>query len=114
MRTVTGAQELTVHVENGATVEGALRKFFNYYPASRAEVFDICLGRHGERMDSTGTPWFVANRLLRRQADVARAAQRQRFQLHRRASSGIAPWRRGACLSAGKIEIKRAEIGRLE
>ncbi len=62
MRTATGAQELTVRVDNGATVEGALRKFFNYYPASRAEVFDIAWA-DGERMDSTGTPWFVANRL---------------------------------------------------
>lgn len=62
MRTVTGAQELTVRVENGATVEGALRKFFNYYPASRAEVFDVAWAG-SERLDSTGTPWFVANRL---------------------------------------------------
>lgn len=38
MRTVTGAQEITAHVAEGATVEAALRKFFNYFPAARAEV----------------------------------------------------------------------------
>lgn len=61
MRTVTGAQELTVHVEHGATVESALRKFFNYFPASRAEVFDVAWAG-AERLDSTGTPWFTVNR----------------------------------------------------
>lgn len=62
MRTATGVQELTVRVESGATVESALRKFFNYYPASRAEVFDVAWA-DGERVDSTGTPWFTVNRL---------------------------------------------------
>lgn len=62
MRTVTGVQSLTVQVEKSATIESALRKFFNYYPASRAEVFDLAWTA-GERLDSHGTPWFVANRL---------------------------------------------------
>lgn len=62
MRTVTGVQELTVRVEHGATVESALRKFFNYFPASRAEVFDVAWAGD-ERVDSTGTPWFTVNRL---------------------------------------------------
>ncbi|MFO7633935.1 MAG: protoglobin domain-containing protein [Caldilinea sp.] len=62
MRTVTGAQELTARVESGATVESALRKFFNYFPPSRAEVFDVAWAG-GERLDSHGTPWFTVNRL---------------------------------------------------
>lgn len=62
MRTVTGAQDVTVHVAHSAPVEQALRKFFNYFPASRAEVFDVAWAG-GERMDSHGTPWFTVNRL---------------------------------------------------
>lgn len=61
MRTITGAQERTIRVSDGAPVESALRKFFNYYPATRAEVFDVeWLG--GERDDARGTPWFTVSR----------------------------------------------------
>ena len=62
MRTVTGAQEMSVRVGDGATVEAALRKFFNYYPAARSEVFDVAWAP-GERDDARGTPWFTAQRL---------------------------------------------------
>lgn len=62
MRTVTGVQSMTVHVDEGAPVETALRKFFNYFPQSRAEVFDVEWAG-GERLDSHGTPWFTVNRL---------------------------------------------------
>ena len=62
MRTVTGTQDLSVQVAEGATVETALRKFFNYYPAARSEVFDVAWAP-GERDDARGTPWFTAQRL---------------------------------------------------
>jgi len=62
MRTVTGAQQVTIHVDRGATVETGLRKFFNYYPQSRAEVFDVAWA-DGERVDSHGTPWLTVNRV---------------------------------------------------
>jgi molybdopterin converting factor small subunit len=62
MRNATGVHSLIARVETGAPVESALRKFFNYYPASRAEVFDLAWAA-GERLDSHGTPWFVANQL---------------------------------------------------
>ena len=58
MRTITGAQELTVHVGDGADAQSALRKFFNYYPNARAEVFDV-EWRGYERDDAHGTPWFA-------------------------------------------------------
>ncbi|MEI2776434.1 MAG: hypothetical protein V9G19_10780 [Tetrasphaera sp.] len=61
MRTVTGAHDLPVHVADGADVQHALRKFFNYYPQARAEVFDVEWAG-GERVDSHGTPWFTTER----------------------------------------------------
>ncbi len=60
LRTLTGAQDIAVHVADGATVESALRKFFNYYPAARAEVFDV-EWHAGERDDARGTPWFTVS-----------------------------------------------------
>lgn len=62
MRAATGAQELNVRVAEGASVEAALRKFFNYYPTARSEVFDVAWAP-GERDDARGTPWFTAQRL---------------------------------------------------
>ncbi len=62
MRTVTGAHDLAVHVAEGAPVQQALRKFFNYYPQARSEVFDLAWDG-GERVDSHGTPWFTVDRL---------------------------------------------------
>lgn len=61
LRTLLGSRALTVHVPAGATVEVALRKFFNYHPVARAEIFDI-EWQGGERMDARGTPWFTVNR----------------------------------------------------
>jgi hypothetical protein len=92
MRTVTGAQNLPVHVTEGGAVQHALRKFFNYYPPARSEVFDVAWAA-ASAWTAHGTPWFVANRQYRGQADVARAAQRQRFELHRRAGAGAASGR---------------------
>lgn len=62
MRTLTNHQKLQIHLPNGATMETALHKFFNYFPQTRAEVFNInWLG--GERDDASGTPWFVAHKV---------------------------------------------------
>jgi molybdopterin converting factor small subunit len=62
MRTVTGRQKLTIQLPARARMETALRKFFNYFPQARAEVFDI--NWHGdERLDATGTPWFTAEKV---------------------------------------------------
>ena len=58
MRTITGVQELTVRLPEGASAEAALRKFFNYYPQARGEVFDI-EWQAGEQIDARGTPWFT-------------------------------------------------------
>jgi molybdopterin converting factor small subunit len=58
LRTTIGAQKLSVHVGAGATVESALRKFFNYFPMAREEVFDV-EWQSGERSDARGTPWFT-------------------------------------------------------
>jgi molybdopterin converting factor small subunit len=62
MRAVTGRQALTIHLPAGARMETALRKFFNYFPQARPEVFELnWIG--GERVDASGTPWFVANKV---------------------------------------------------
>lgn len=62
MRTLTGAHDLPVRVAAGSSVENALRKFFNYYPQARSEVFDVGWAG-GERLDSHGTPWFTVDRI---------------------------------------------------
>lgn len=61
LRTLLGSKALTVHVPAGANVEVALRKFFNYHPSARAEIFDV-EWQGGERMDARGTPWFTVSR----------------------------------------------------
>lgn len=58
MRTVTGARELTMHLPDGASAQIALRKFFNYYPQARTEVFDVEWSG-SEHVDARGTPWFT-------------------------------------------------------
>jgi hypothetical protein len=53
---------LTIHLPAGARMETALQKFFNYFPQARPEVFQLnWIG--GERVDASGTPWFVANKV---------------------------------------------------
>ena len=64
MRTLTGRHSLTVHLREGAALSSALRKFFNYFPAARQDVFDIAW-TDGERLDATGTPWFEARQVHR-------------------------------------------------
>jgi molybdopterin converting factor small subunit len=64
MRTITGAQKLDMHLSDGARIDTALQKFFNYFPHARHDVFDLTwLG--GERLDASGTPWFVANKVYK-------------------------------------------------
>ena len=58
MRTITGAQEVTIHLPEGANAAVALRKFFNYFPQARAEVFDV-EWQAAEQVDARGTPWFT-------------------------------------------------------
>lgn len=64
LRTVTGDHERTLHLPEGARMQLALRRLFNYYPAARTEVFEI-EWLDGERIDHTGTPWFEAERAYR-------------------------------------------------
>jgi molybdopterin converting factor small subunit len=64
MRMVTGRQELKLCLPDGARLETALQKFFNYFPHAREEVFQIdWLG--SERDDATGTPWFTTEKVYR-------------------------------------------------
>ena len=61
MRQITGRQQMTMHLAAGGQMGHALRKFFNYFPEARAEVFDVAW-QSSEHLDSTGTPWFQAER----------------------------------------------------
>ncbi len=64
MRQVMGGAELNLALPGDAPMELALQKLFNYFPAARAEIFDIhWLG--GERDDATGTPWFTVEKAYR-------------------------------------------------
>lgn len=58
LRNVTGCRAMTVHVNEGAPVNAALRKLFNYFPAARAEVLEM-EWEGGERLDAHNTPWFT-------------------------------------------------------
>ncbi len=64
MRSVMKCQELNLSLPTGSSMSLALRKLFNYFPQARAEIFDLqWLG--SERNDTTGTPWFVAEKTYR-------------------------------------------------
>jgi molybdopterin converting factor small subunit len=64
MRTITGRRQLKMHLSDGARMEMALKKFFNYFPQAREDVFDL-EWQGGERVDASGTPWFVAEKMYR-------------------------------------------------
>lgn len=64
MRLVTGVQSIRMSLPDGSRLALALQKFFDYFPQARSEVFDL-EWQGGERVDTTGTPWFVANRVYR-------------------------------------------------
>lgn len=64
MRPLTGRQALDIHLPANASVEILLQKFFDYFPQTRSEVFDLnWVG--GERDDASGTPWFVAEKVYK-------------------------------------------------
>lgn len=57
MRDVAGRSQLTVQADHGSRVHGILRKFFNYFPQARHDVFeDDWLEK--ERVDDAGRPWL--------------------------------------------------------
>lgn len=58
MRTLTRRQEQIMQLTDGETMAQVLRKFFNYYPQTRPEVFDVTW-QDGERLDESGTPWLT-------------------------------------------------------
>jgi len=64
MRSLIGRSDLTLCLHDGARIETALRKFFNYYPQARAEIFEIGW-KDDERLDATGTPWLTVERVYR-------------------------------------------------
>jgi hypothetical protein len=68
MRTVTGLHDLVIRVPAGSTIAVALRKYFNYVPVARAEVFDI-EWQAGEHDDAHGTPWLTVNPVYRVKAN---------------------------------------------
>lgn len=64
MRTVTGVHNIRLALPNGSRMALALQKFFDYFPQARTEVFDL-EWQGGERLDTTGTPWFTTDRIYR-------------------------------------------------
>ena len=92
MRTVTGVHELDIHLADGATAQGALRKFFNYFPQARQRALRPGLdGRRARRC--TGHPLVYSQASLCGQAYVAGAAQWQGPELYRRCEHSHPPWR---------------------
>lgn len=68
MRTVIGRSQLTVQAADGARVEDVLRKFFNYFPQARREVFEDDW-RERERVDDAGRPWLLVEKEHRIRSD---------------------------------------------
>lgn len=64
MREMTGTQTVPLHLPDGAQMQYTLRKLFNYFPAARAEVFDL-EWQAGEQVDHRGTPWFAPQKVYR-------------------------------------------------
>ncbi|MFN8487709.1 MAG: protoglobin domain-containing protein [Caldilineaceae bacterium] len=64
MRTLLGTQSILLHLSKGAQMHHTLRKLFNYFPAARAEVFDL-EWEGGEQVDHRGTPWFTPEKVYR-------------------------------------------------
>jgi molybdopterin converting factor small subunit len=62
MRSFTGRETVELALPESARLELALKKFFNYFPQTRSEVFQANW-EGGERLDATGTPWFTAERI---------------------------------------------------
>lgn len=62
MRDLMGVQAVPLQLANGAPMAQPLRKLFNYFPAARAEVFDLAW-QAGEQIDHRGTPWFTPQKV---------------------------------------------------
>lgn len=68
MRELTGREQMTVRVAESGRAGQVLRKFFDYYPEARGEVFDA-LWEDGYRLDESGTPWLTTHRVYRARRD---------------------------------------------
>lgn len=68
LRALVGVDEVLVRLNGGARAEHALRKFFNYFPETRGEVFDE--GWVDDyRLDDRGTPWIRVEHVYRPRRD---------------------------------------------
>lgn len=68
LRAMIAADEVMVGLSDGARTEQVLRKFFNYFPETRSEVFDD-LWQDDYRLDEQGTPWIRVSRVYRSRHD---------------------------------------------
>ncbi len=68
LRTLVGADEVMVRLDSGARAEHLLRKFFNYFPETRGEVFDEAW-QDDYRLDDQGTPWIRVEHIYRPRRD---------------------------------------------
>jgi len=68
LRDLTGRRKVTVRLAESERAEHVLRKFFDYFPEVRAEVFDV--GWDDDyRLDDRGTPWLTTRRVYRARRD---------------------------------------------
>lgn len=58
IRALVRRQRVQMGLRQGSSMRDVLRKFFDYYPQLRPEVFDIAW-LEGERLDETGKPWLT-------------------------------------------------------
>ena len=81
IRPLIRCQSREIRMAAGETVAHLLTRFFNYYPQTQSEVFDVTW-LEGERVDEKGTPWLTVHkqyqvkkgwRVLRNGRDVAYA-----------------------------------------
>ncbi len=64
LRETAGLHELDMRLAQGAQMQHALRKLFNYLPNVRGDIFDL-EWQEGEVVDHTGTPWFQPEKSYR-------------------------------------------------
>ncbi len=68
LRSLIDAETVTIGLSEGSRSEHALRKFFDYFPETRSEVFDQ-LWRDEYRLDEQGTPWTRVSPVYRSRHD---------------------------------------------
>jgi molybdopterin converting factor small subunit len=68
MRELAGRDSVLVHVSENGRASQILRKFFDYYPEARGEIFDA-VWEDGYRLDTAGTPWLFTRRVYRARRD---------------------------------------------